>query len=92
MKIVILGAGRIGGSLARNLSKSNYQVSIVDENKNRLSDLEDKLDIMSVEGNASSITTLKKSGLDEETIVIAVTSNDEANIIACQISKNCIQS
>ena len=61
MKIVILGAGRIGGSLARNLSKSNYQVSIVDENKNRLSDLEDKLDIMSVEGNASSITTLKKS-------------------------------
>ena len=44
MKIVILGAGRIGGSLARNLSKSNYQVSIVDENKNRLSDLEDKLE------------------------------------------------
>jgi len=37
MKIVILGAGRIGGSLARNLSKSDYQVSIVDENKIRLS-------------------------------------------------------
>ena len=88
MKIVILGAGRIGGSLARNLSKSNYQVLIVDQNKDRLSGLEDKLDIMTVEGNASSLLTLKKSGLDDDTIVIAVTSNDDANIIACQISKN----
>ena len=87
MKIVILGAGRIGGSLARNLSNSNYEVCIVDENKNKLSDLEDKLDIMTVQGNASQLSTLKKSGLDEETIIIAVTSNDEVNIVACQIAK-----
>ena len=45
MKIVILGAGRIGSSLARNLSSSNYEVCVVDENKNKLSELEDKLDI-----------------------------------------------
>jgi trk system potassium uptake protein TrkA len=87
MKIVILGAGRIGGSLARNLSNSNYEVCIVDENKNRLSGLDDKLDIMTVEGHASHLSTLKKSGLDEETIIIAVTSNDEVNIVACQIAK-----
>ena len=87
MKIVIMGAGRIGGSLARNLSNSNYEVCIVDENKNKLSDLEDKLDIMTVEGHASQLSTLKKSGLDEETIIIAVTSNDEVNIVACQIAK-----
>ena len=87
MKIVILGAGRIGGSLARNLSNSNYEVCIVDENKNKLSELEDKLDIMTVEGHASQLSTLKKSGLDEETIIIAVTSNDEVNIVACQIAK-----
>ena len=87
MKIVILGAGRIGGSLARNLSNSNYEVCIVDENKNKLSDLEDRLDIMTVEGHASQLSTLKKSGLDKETIIIAVTSNDEVNIVACQIAK-----
>ena len=52
MKIVILGAGRIGSSLARNLSSSNYEVCIVDENKNKLSELEDKLDIMTIEGSA----------------------------------------
>ena len=87
MKIVILGAGRIGGSLSRNLSNSNYEVCIVDENKNKLSDLEDKLDIMTLEVHSSQLSTLKKSGLDEETIIIAVTSNDEVNIVACQIAK-----
>ena len=87
MKIVILGAGRIGGSLARNLSNSNYEVCIVDEDKNKISDLEDKLDVMTVEGHASQLNTLKKSGLDEDTIIIAVTSNDEVNIVACQIAK-----
>ena len=59
MKIVILGAGRIGSSLARNLSNSNYEVCIVDEDKNKLSELEDKLDIMTVEGSASHLNTLK---------------------------------
>ena len=87
MKIVILGAGRIGGSLARNLSNSNYEVCIVDEDKNKISDLEDKLDIMTVEGHASHPNTLKKSGLDNETTLLAVTSNDEVNIVACQLAK-----
>ncbi|MDA9611216.1 Trk system potassium transporter TrkA [Gammaproteobacteria bacterium] len=87
MKIVILGAGRIGGSLARNLSNSNYEVCIVDEDKDKISQLEDKLDVMTVVGHASQLNTLKKSGLDENTIIIAVTSNDEVNIVACQIAK-----
>ena len=87
MKIVILGAGRIGGSLARNLSNSNYEVCIVDEDKNKLSDLEDKLDIMTVEGHASHLNTLKKSGLDNGATLLAVTSNDEVNIVACQLAK-----
>ena len=60
MKIVILGAGRIGGSLARNLSKSNYEVCIVDQNKNRLSGLDDKLDIMTIEGHASNLSSAKE--------------------------------
>ena len=87
MKIVILGAGRIGGSLARNLSTSNYEVCIVDEDKDKISQLDDKLDVMTVEGHASQLNTLKKAGLDENTIIIAVTSNDEVNIVACQIAK-----
>ena len=87
MKVLILGAGRVGGSLARALVNNNYDVSIVDQNKNTLSSLEEKLDIMTVEGHAAHPLSIKKSGADESTIVIAVTSNDEVNIIACQVAK-----
>ena len=86
MKIVILGAGRIGGSLARNLSNSNYEVCVVDENKNRLLELEDRLDIMTVEGSASHLKTLKKCGIvksrDEgKKAMYSITSKQLAELI-----------
>ena len=87
MKVLILGAGRVGGSLARALVNNNYDVSIVDQDKAALSELEEKLDIMPVEGHAAHSLSIKKTGADESTTVIAVTSNDEVNIIACQIAK-----
>ena len=87
MKVLILGAGRVGGSLARALVNNNYDVSIVDQDKAALSELEEKLDIMTVEGHAAHSLSIKKTGADESTTVIAVTSNDEVNIIACQIAK-----
>ena len=87
MKVLILGAGSVGGSLARALVNNNYDVSIVDQDKAALSELEEKLDIMTVEGHAAHSLSIKKTGADESTTVIAVTSNDEVNIIACQIAK-----
>ena len=87
MKIVILGAGRVGSSLAKNLSSSDYEIVIIDSEKTVLQELADKHDLMTVEGYASHPKTLKKSGINEESIVIAVTSNDEVNIVACQIAK-----
>ena len=87
MKVLILGAGRVGGSLASSLVNSNYDVSIVDLNKSTLSELEDKLDILTVEGHASHPISIKKAGADDSTTVIAVTSDDEVNLIACQVAK-----
>jgi len=87
MKIAILGAGRVGSSLARNLSNNNYEVSIVDESKTKIDLLQEKLDVGCVVGHAAHKDSLLKLGVDEDTIVIAVTSNDEVNIIACQIAK-----
>ena len=87
MKVLILGAGRVGGSLARALVNNNYDVSIIDLNKNVLESLEDKLDILTVEGHASHPISIKKAGADNETTLIAVTSDDEVNLIACQIAK-----
>ena len=88
MKVLILGAGRVGGSLATALVNNNYDVSIVDHDKSILATLEDKLDILTVEGHASHPLSIKKAGADDSTTVIAVTSNDEVNLIACQIAKN----
>jgi trk system potassium uptake protein TrkA len=87
MKVLILGAGRVGGSLARALVNNNYDVAIVDQDKTALSALEEKLDIMTIEGHAAHPISIKKTGADEATTVIAVTSNDEVNIIACQVAK-----
>ena len=80
MKVLILGAGRVGGSLASSLVNSNYDVSIVDLDKSTLSELEDKLDILTVEGHASHPISIKKAGADDSTTVIAVTSDDEVNL------------
>ena len=88
MKVLILGAGRVGGSLATALVNNNYDVSIVDHDKSILATLEDKLDILTVEGHASHPLSIKKAGADDSTTVIAVTSNDEVNLIACLIAKN----
>ena len=87
MKVLILGAGRVGGSLASSLVNSNCDVSIVDLDKSTLSELEDKLDILTVEGHASHPISIKKAGADDSTTVIAVTSDDEVNLIACQVAK-----
>ena len=65
MKVLILGAGRVGGSLARALVNNNYDVSIVDQDKAALSELEEKLDIMTVEGHAAHSLSIKKTGADE---------------------------
>ena len=88
MKILILGAGRVGSSLASTLSKQQYEVSIVDLNKNRLQRLQEDLDLATEVGHGSYPSTLKKAGADEETILLAVTNSDECNITSCQIAKS----
>ena len=88
MKVIILGAGKVGESLARNLSQEGYDISIVDLNNNKVDELQDRLDIAAIIGHAAHPSTFKKAGADKETILLAVTNNDEVNIAACQIAKN----
>ena len=88
MKILILGAGRVGSSLASTLSRQEYEVSIVDLNKDKLLRLQEDYDLATEIGHASHPITLEKAGADEETIVLAVTNSDECNITSCQIAKS----
>jgi len=86
MKILILGAGQVGGTLARNLASEKNDITIVDTNPDRLQELQSQLDIRTVTGPASHPSVLRKAGAEDADMLVAVTSSDEINMIACQIA------
>ncbi|WP_053981933.1 Trk system potassium transporter TrkA [Marinagarivorans algicola] len=86
MKIIILGAGQVGGTLAANLASEANDITIVDKNEHFLRDLRDHLDIGVVVGHASHPTVLQQAGIEDADLLIAVTSDDEINMVACQIA------
>ena len=86
MKIIILGVGQVGGTLAENLVGERNDITIVDTNNDLLDDLQDKYDLRVVVGNGAHPDVLRKAGADDADLLIAVTSSDETNMIACQVA------
>ena len=86
MKILILGAGQVGASVAANLASEANDITVVDDDSATLQDLQDRLDIRTVIGHASYPEVLARAGADDADMVIAVTRNDETNMIACQVA------
>lgn len=91
MKIIILGAGQVGSTLADTLAQENNDVTIVDINPQLLSDLQERLDIRSVQGFASHPEVLTRAGARDADMLIAVTDSDETNMVACQIAYTLFQ-
>lgn len=87
MKIIILGAGQVGGHLAENLANEANDITVVDTNSHRLRELQDRLDIRTLEGKASHPAILEQAGAKDADLLIAVTNSDEVNMVACQVSK-----
>ena len=86
MKIIILGGGQVGANLAQNLTKEASDITVVDRDSERLRGLQDKLDIQTIRGMASHPEILKQAGAEEADMLIAVTSSDEVNMVACQVA------
>ncbi len=86
MKIIILGAGQVGGTLAANLASEHNDITVVDTDSQRLQELQDRLDIGTVNGPASHPDILTKAGAEDADMLIAVTSSDEINMVACQVA------
>lgn len=86
MKIIILGAGQVGGSLAAELASEANDITVIDTDSTRLRELGDRLDIRTVVGRGSFPTVLRQAGADDADMLIAVTSSDETNMIACQVA------
>lgn len=86
MKIIILGAGRVGASLAQNLAGEANDITLVDSDTVALRDLQDRLDLRTVSGHASHPGVLRKAGAEDADMIIAVTNSDETNMVACQVA------
>ena len=85
MKILILGAGQVGVTLAESLAKESFDITLIDQDGDRLRELGSRLDIQTIQGAASHPNVLQRAGADDADILVAVTSSDEVNIVACQI-------
>jgi trk system potassium uptake protein TrkA len=85
MKIIILGAGQVGGTLAEHLAREAFDITLVDHDAERLRELRDRLDIQTIEGHASHPDVLRQAGADDADMLIAVTNSDEVNMVACQV-------
>ncbi|MDZ7806594.1 MAG: NAD-binding protein [Gracilimonas sp.] len=87
MKIVIIGAGEIGYDLASVLSSEKHDVTVLDRDKDALMRVADSLDVLQIEGNATSVKDLVSASAGEADILICVTSIDEVNMIAGMIGR-----
>ena len=85
MKIIIVGAGQVGGTLAENLVGEKNDISVIDTDEEKLHQLQDKLDLQVVTGHGSHPDILRQAGADEAHMVIAVTRDDATNMITCQV-------
>lgn len=84
-KIIILGAGQVGGTVAEILAAENHDVTVVDRNNDVLRELNDRMDIRTILGQASYPDVLRDAGADEADFTIAATDSDETNMVAMQI-------
>jgi len=86
MKIIILGAGQVGSSLAASLTSESNDITVIDINEKALQALQDRLDLRTVAGMAAHPTVLRQAGADDADMIIAVTDSDETNMVACQVA------
>ena len=87
MKIIIAGAGEVGFHLSKLLSFESHEIILIDQDKDRLLYADSKLDIKTLQYDATSILALKEANVQNSDLFIAVTSSETTNITACAISK-----
>lgn len=86
MKIIILGAGQVGASVASNLVSEANDITVIDHDPRALQALSERLDLQTISGVASHPTILEKAGANDADMIIAVTNSDETNMVACQVA------
>ena len=86
MKIIIVGAGRVGSSVAESLVSEANDITVIDSDPVRIADLQDRFDLRGLVGNAALPSVLEQAGAADSDMLIAVTAFDETNLVACKIA------
>lgn len=87
MRIIIVGAGKVGYAIAKHLSEDNNDVVVIEEDDTRREIVQNNLDVMTLSGNGASASALIEAGVKETEMLLAVTDSDEVNMIACMTAK-----
>lgn len=88
MKIIIVGCGKVGLSLAEQLTTEKHDVVVIDLNYKKLREITDSIDVMCIEGNGINSEVLKEAGIMDADVLIATTESDEKNVLCCLVAKN----
>ena len=87
MNIVLIGCGTIGRTIVEELTKEGHTLTIIDEDKNKVSKMIEKYDVSGVTGNGASLDILQAAGVKDADLLIATTTSDEINILACLVGE-----
>lgn len=87
MKVIIAGCGKVGYTLAEQLSEEGHDITVIDQNESKLETISTNLDVIGVAGNGTSYRVQEEAGVEDADLMIAVTNSDEINLLACLIAK-----
>jgi len=87
LKIIVIGAGKVGCQIAQTLSSENHDIVIIEKDNIIQQSAQNSLDAMVILGNGANVLTLEEAGIKQTDMLIAVTSSDEVNMLACMIAK-----
>jgi trk system potassium uptake protein TrkA len=87
MNIIIVGCGKVGSTLAKQLSKEGHNISIIDTNERVVEEFSNNHDVMGIVGNGAAHSIQKSAGIEKAHLLIAVTGSDELNLLCCLIAR-----
>ena len=87
LKIIVVGCGKVGKTLVEQLYSEGHDVTVIDQNAQRVADVAAAYDVMGVTGNGASFSTLMDAGIEKADVIIAVTQSDELNLLCCTVAK-----
>jgi trk system potassium uptake protein TrkA len=86
MSIIIIGAGEVGYNVARRLSREREDIVVIDKDEEKITRVSETLDVNAIQGSGSSMTVLRKAGIEKAEIVVAATDSDEVNMVSCLVA------